>query len=135
MNKNTLYLPRYGWRIELFTDFECEDSDVVLQSLENIDCSDELLRTAMVHLWQCEKNTGLTYTSIPYRTSVAVVYKTTSRKEFVNTLSHECAHICAHITKSFLIKLTEEEFCEMVGDLMAQTTSILFEVLCGCGDR
>lgn len=135
MNKDTLYLPRYGWRIELFTDFDCEDTEIVLQALENIDCSEELLQTAMFHLWECEKNTGLTYTNVNYRQSVAVVYKTTSRREFVNTLSHEIAHICAHVTKAFLIKLTEEEFCEMVGDLMAETTNILLETLCKCKER
>lgn len=135
MTKEILFLPRYGWRVELFADFECEDTDAVLCALEDIDCSEENMRTAMFHLWQCEKNTGLTYTSIPYRTSVAVIYKTTSRKEFVNTLSHEVAHICAHITKSFIIRLTEEEFCEMVGDLMAETTGILLETLCDSKER
>lgn len=132
MNKEIIFLPKYGWRVELFTDFVCEDANIVLDALESVDCEEEYLRKAMYNMWQCERNTGLTYTSVPYRTSVAVVYKTTSRKEFVNTLSHEVAHICAHITRAFLIKLTEEEFCEMVGDLMAQTTDVLIQSLCGC---
>lgn len=71
---------------------------------------------------------GLTYSSPDYRTSVAVVYRTDNFKEFINTLSHECAHICAHVTKSFLIKLNEEEFCEMVGDLMAETSEEILRV-------
>ena len=58
---------------------------------------------------------------------MAVVYKATSFKEFVNTLSHEVAHICAHITRSFVIKLTEEEFCYMLGDLMAEVSELIFD--------
>jgi predicted SprT family Zn-dependent metalloprotease len=121
-------MPRYGWRVELFTDFDCDDTDIILQALKNIDCDKDSLKKAEYNMWQCEKNTGLTYTSPPYRTSVAVVYKTTSFKEFINTLSHEVAHICAHVTKSFLIKLDEEEFCEMVGDLTAQTSEAILRV-------
>lgn len=127
MNRNTIFMPKYGWRVELFTDFECDDTDMILQALENIDCDKESLRKAEYNMWQCENNTGLTYTSPPYRTSVAVVYKTTSFKEFVNTLSHEVAHICAHITKAFVIKLTEEEFCYMLGDLMADVSDLIFD--------
>lgn len=127
MNSSTIFIPRYGWRVELFTDFDCDDTDMILQALKNIDCDKESLRKAEYNMWQCEKNTGLTYTSPRYRTSVAVVYKTTSFKEFLNTLSHEVAHICAHITRSFPIRLTEEEFCYMLGDLMADLSDIIFD--------
>lgn len=120
-------MPRYGWRVELFTDFDCDDTDIILQALKNIDCDKDSLRKAEYNMWQCEKNTGLTYTSPAYRTSVAVVYKTTSFNEFLNTLSHEVAHICAHITRSFPIKLTEEEFCYMLGDLMADVSCIILD--------
>ena len=120
-------MPRYGWRVELFTDFDCDDTDIILQALKNIDCDKESLKKAEYNMWQCEKNTGLTYTSPPYRTSVAVVYKTTSFKEFLNTLSHEVSHICAHVTRSFPIKLTEEEFCYMLGDLMADVSDLVFD--------
>lgn len=120
-------MPRYGWRVELFTNFDCDDTDIILQALKNIDCDKESLKKAEYNMWQCEKNTGLTYTSPPYRTSVAVVYKTNSFKEFLNTLSHEVAHICAHITKAFVVKLTEEEFCYMLGDLMADVSDLIFD--------
>lgn len=128
MTKSVFFMPRYGWRVELFTDFECDDTDVVLQALDNIDCELESRRKAEYNMWQCDKNTGLTYTSPNYKTSVAVVYKTTSFKEFINTLSHEVAHICAHIIKAFPIKLTEEEFCYMLGDLMAEMSDSILEV-------
>lgn len=119
-------MPRYGWRVELFTDFDCGDTELVLQALDNIDCDEDSRRKAEYNMWMCDSNTGLTYTSPAYRTSVAVVYKATSFKEFVNTLSHEVAHICAHITRVFPIKLTEEEFCYMLGDLMAEMSGVIF---------
>ena len=127
MTRKTVFIPRSGWRGELFTDFDCDDTDMILQVLKNIDCDKESLRKAEYNMWQCEKNTGLTYTSPAYRTSVAVVYKTNSFKEFLNTLSHEVAHICAHITRSSPIKLTEEEFCYMLGDLMADVSDLIFD--------
>lgn len=130
MIRKDIYLPRYGWHVILFADFSCEDTDIVLRELENIDCEDLYLRKAMVNMYQCEKNTGLTYTAAPYRTSVAVVYQTSSKKEFVNTISHEIAHICAHITRSFPIKITEEEFCEMIGDCTAEATDVIVNLLC-----
>ena len=128
MIRQTAFLPRYGWRIEFFIDFTCEHAEKVLDAIEQIGGDDYYLFKAASNLNSCEKNSGLTYSSPDYRTSVAVVYRTDNFKEFINTLSHECAHICAHVTKSFLIKLNEEEFCEMVGDLMAQTSDAILRV-------
>lgn len=125
--KTTAFLPRYGWRVELFTDFTCDKTDDVIDALEQIGCDEYYLFKAKSFLLNCEKNTGLTFSSKDYRSSVAVVYKADSFKEFINTLSHECSHICAHITKSFLIKLDEEEFCEMVGDLMAEMSDAVLK--------
>lgn len=128
MIRQTAFLPRYGWRVEFFIDFTCERTEDVLDAIEQIGGGDYHLMRAASNLKSCEKNSGLTYSSPDYRSSVAVVYRTDSFKEFVNTLSHECAHICAHVTKSFLIKLDEEEFCEMVGDLTAQTSEAILRV-------
>lgn len=125
--KTTAFLPRYGWRVEIFTEFECEKTNIVLDALEQIGCDEYHLWKARDSMMKCDKNTGLTYSNADYRTSVAVVYKTSSFREFINTLSHECAHICAHITRSFLIKLNEEEFCEMVGDLMAEMSDVILQ--------
>lgn len=127
MTRKTVFIPRYGWRVDFFTDFTCESADTVLDALEQIGCDKHHLLDAEYSMMNCEKDTGLTYSSLDYRSSVAVVYKATSFKEFVNTLSHEVAHICAHITRSFPIKLTEEEFCYMLGDLMADVSDLIFD--------
>lgn len=127
MTRKTVFIPRYGWRVEFFTDFTCESTDTVLDALEQIGCDKHHLLDAEYSMMNCEKDTGLTYSSLDYRSSVAVVYKATSFKEFVNTLSHEVSHICAHITKAFVIKLTEEEFCYMLGDLMADVSDLIFD--------
>jgi len=128
MTKETVFIPRYGWRVDVFVDFDCEKTDLVLDALEQIGCDKHHLLDAEYSMMNCAKDTGLTYSSPEYRSSVAVVYKTTSFKEFINTLSHEVAHICSHITKAFVIKLTEEEFCYMLGDLMAEMSDSVLEV-------
>lgn len=128
MIKVNAFLPRYGWRVDFFIDFTCEHTEKVLDAIEQIDGDEHSLWQAAANMRSCEKNSGLTYSSPDYRSSVAVVYRTDNFREFVNTLSHECAHICAHVTRSFLIKLNEEEFCEMVGDLMADTSEAILRV-------
>lgn len=116
----------YARTKERLQDFHAQHHQV-LDALEQIGCDKHHLLDAEYSMMNCEKDTGLTYSSPEYRSSVAVVYKATSFKEFVNTLSHEVAHICAHITKAFVIKLTEEEFCYMLGDLMADVSDLIFD--------
>ena len=38
MTRKTVFIPRYGWRVEFFTDFTCDSTDTVLDALEQIGC-------------------------------------------------------------------------------------------------
>jgi len=129
MLTQTIYVPQYGWKILLYADFTCKDTDIVVRALENIDCHGAVLERAKWSMGGCMPNTGLTYSSSDYRTSVVVVYQTTSGKEFLNTLTHECTHVCAHIARSFLIKIKEEEFCELVAQVTSDCYPTVKEIL------
>ena len=129
MVKDTVYLPRYGWKVEFFLDFDCDHIGEVMRALQDVDCEFETLERAYMSMRRCNEDTGLTYSTKDYRTSVAVAYTASSASEMLNTVAHECAHICAHITQSFIIKLTEEEFCEMVGDLVGGLSDSILKVL------
>ena len=64
MTRKTVFIPRYGWRVEFFTDFTCDSTDTVLDALEQIGCDRHHLLDAEYSMMNCAKDTGLTYSSL-----------------------------------------------------------------------
>ena len=123
-------MPQYGWEIDFFADFTCDRIHEVLEVLEETGCSGEFLESAFDNMSQCTLNTGLTYSGSDRSRSVVVVYRTSSDRQFVNTLSHEVAHVCTHIAKTFDIDPYGEETCELYGYVMQSLCCLLKLALC-----
>ena len=69
-------------------------------------------------------NTGLTYSNFFLRRSVMVIGKTTSRNQFINTVTHEVYHLIRQMSKMCNIK-TEEEQATLLGDINMQLYPVL----------
>lgn len=109
--------------------FTCDNVNLVLNSLESIGCDGEHLRLAYKNMMSCEKDTGLTFSSKKERASVVVIYAGSTASEYLNTTMHEIAHLCAHISKSQKIRMSEEEFCKMFGDIAGLLSDTIIQSL------
>ena len=88
-------------------------------------CDNDFLSRAEENMDSCHYNTGLAFSNPDIRESLVVVYRATSFGQFVNTLSHEIAHVCGHIAKVMDIYPFGEEFCVLVGNLMQNNSNLI----------
>lgn len=65
-----------------------------------------------------EANKGITYSNVDVRKSVVVIGWTTSKAEYMNSLSHEMLHVVQHISEQFLINMYGEDACYLLGGLV-----------------
>jgi len=127
MMTDKVFIPEYSWSVKVIYDFTCDMISVLKAELSEMGCSAEYMDKMSDNMGSCRKNTGFTYSSLKSRASLVVIYDTSDFGEFVNTLVHECCHVCVHIKKMFGIDMTEEEFCYMIGDLSERLSGIIMD--------
>lgn len=113
-----------GWEILIIYDCTCEDIDSIIEALKEINCPKKYINEALDNLETCNLNIGLTYSNLQIKSSIIIINKTSSIKEFINTLSHEIFHLTCHIAKSLELK-DEEEWANLNGNLNSNSANII----------
>ena len=132
MIRAKIYVERYEWVVECFisvTHYACAE---ILASMRAIGCDGATLSRAGRKLSSGEINGGLTYTNHRARRSVMVTSLADSAKQQFNTITHEIAHVCAHIASSEGINPASEEFAYLVGDFSMELFPKVKGLLCEC---
>lgn len=62
-------------------------------------------------------NYGITYSNHILKTTILVISKSTSAKEFIDTFVHEVSHIQRHIIKTYHLDSDSEQVCYMIGTI------------------
>lgn len=118
---------KYGWKIKIFYECTCDDTDYIINALMDINCPSKYIKEAIDNLDSCNLNIGLTYSNLNLRSSVIVISKTSSFAQLINTVSHEYYHLICHISKT-LKELDEEDFATLNGNLNMQSYKILEKI-------
>lgn len=132
MIKAKIYVERYDWVVECYisvTHYACAE---ILASMKAIGCNGKTLQQAGRKLSSGEVNGGLTYTSNRARRSVMVTSLADSAAQQFNTITHEIAHVCAHIASREGIDPASEEFAYLVGDFSMEIFPKVKGLLCEC---
>ena len=106
----------YNWNVTILYECTCDDIDIIIETLKEINCPNKYIKEALNNLKTCNLNIGLTYSNITLKSSVIVVNKTSSIPQLINTISHEYFHLIQHIAKALEIE-DEEELAYLKGDL------------------
>ena len=130
MKIQLIYLENYDWLIKIFYHTTPEDADIILKELDEIDCEPEAFYKAADTLESGEINAGFTYTDENLTVSFIIINKTSSAKEFLNTMSHEITHVSQHIAQYRNIKPASEEVAYLVGDIAYEMYDVAKEFLC-----
>lgn len=123
-------LGKWDWTIVAFYDTTANDAGEVLKILERLGCRGRYLSNARRNLLMGLPNTGLTYTSEDYRTSVMVIGRSTSPAEFANTFDHEKGHVSEHIAEILGIDHMSEEMEYLRGAIAERLYPIAIRFLC-----
>lgn len=114
----------YDWEVVVLYECTCEDIDIIIESLQDINCPNRYIKEALHNLQTCNLNIGLTYSNTQLQSSVIVINKTSSFSQLINTVAHEYYHLICHISK--ILKITdEEELAYLNGDLNMRSYNII----------
>lgn len=130
MIRQRIYLPAYDWTCIFYYDVTRKDAATVLDRLSGIGCRGTFHELASENLNGSCINTGLTFTNPAERISVSVISRTSSRKQFWNTLDHEKGHAVHHIADALGIDPDGEEYEYLAGDLAERTYPVAKQFLC-----
>ena len=122
MIKDVLYVE--DWKITVLYNCTCDDIDIIIKTLREINCPKHYLKEALDNLETCNLNTGLTYSNLKQRSSVIIINKTSSKAQLINSISHEYFHLLNHFQQFINIK-DEEELATLNGNLNMHSYEII----------
>lgn len=114
----------YNWDITILYETTCDDIDVIIQTLKDINCPNTYIKEALDNLEECKLNSGLTYSNLKLKSSVIVINKTSSFSQLINTIAHEYFHLICHISQVLNIT-NEEELANLNGNLNMRSYKII----------
>ena len=118
MTEQEIYINRYDWTVHVMYDVHSKDSMKVRRYLRDFGCAGIPLEGAFNLVLEGEPNKGITYSNVDTRKTVVVIGWTTSKAEYMNSLSHEMLHVVQHISDVFMINMYGEEACYLLGGLV-----------------
>ena len=114
----------YDWEITILYETTCDDIDIIIETLMDINCPKHYIKEALDNLEECKLNSGLTYSNLKLKSSVIVINKTSSFSQLINTIAHEYFHLIAHISSTLNI-VDEEELANLNGNLNMRSYKIV----------
>mgnify|MGYP006916065177 CR=1 FL=1 len=88
-----------NWRLEVLYECTCDDIDIIIETLRDINCPKKYINEAIDNLETCNLDIGLTYSNLSLMSSVIVINKASSFAQVINSISHEYFHLICHIAK------------------------------------
>lgn len=104
------------------------DSNTIVEQLEYLGCGSDFLLISEEILSSDNKNIGFCYSNPYMRESVIYISKTSSRKEFLNTLFHETCHLAVHIANTDSIDKDSENFCYLAGSIGEEFSNLVLKI-------
>lgn len=132
MIRQTLYLPKYRWRVKAYYSQTCYWTGEIMKELYRLGADSDILRSAYENMSSCTLDTGLCYSNPLLRDSVLVIAKTSSAAEFFNSFEHEFQHLKGHIASELHLDPNGEEVAYMSGELARDTFPAIHHLLCDC---
>lgn len=132
MIRQTIVLPAWDWKCDIFYDATFEDMPEILHKLREIGCGRQQLFRAKAALSTRKPNTGLTFSSFGTGQSVMVIGYTTSAEQFQNTFDHEKGHLARHVSLALGIDPYGEEAQYLAGEIGQRMFPVARRFMCGC---
>lgn len=126
------YLPKARWRVRVYYAVTGYYVHEIADTLREIGCEGETLKKAYRQLYECDLDTGLTYSNPSERKSVIVIAKSSSAAEFNNSLQHEQRHLERQIANAIGIDPDSEDAAYLAGDIASAMFEHAKHLMCDC---
>lgn len=97
--------------------------------------SEDFLITAQENMLSCRLDTGITYSNFLFRTTIMVIGKASSEREFFNSFIHEQRHLQDDLANMNGISLDGEEIAYLSGEIAMKVFDYVKLFICDCDYR
>lgn len=118
MKKLDVPIDKYNWHLVILVDVDIGNINSVIQYLHYLYC-DESYIDDVRHSVRDGYNSAITVTNLSINRSLIIINKTTSDKQFVNSVVHECRHVQSHIATKYNLDEKGESVAYMLGELVS----------------
>lgn len=136
MIRQKFKLHKYDWTVTCYyvvTSYWVND---IMNELERIGCSGEILHNAYEQLVLSDLDSGLTYSNKERGATVMVIDKTTSAEEFMKSWTHEMGHLKDHIATAYGISPHGEEIQYLGDEIISEMWDVAHNfVCCECREK
>lgn len=132
MIRRDYHIKRYDWVIHVLYNVTCSRTSDIIALLRRVGCPESKIREAYGNVGSCKLDVGLTYSNYRSRESVMVIGRTSSYKEFANSLFHECRHLTDHMSLALDMEIGGEPIAYLAGDIGALMSDEIRMFICDC---
>ena len=118
MIRHIVCVNKYNWLVIFLFNVGAGDIKSVIQHLRYIYANNEIIKSVINNINSGE-NCAITITNRNLQKSVISFNKTSSIKELVNSIVHECRHVESHIADKYNIDEKGESVAYMIGELVS----------------
>ena len=136
MIRQRFRLRQYDWRVTVFYSVTSYWVNDIMNALERIGCSGDILHNAYEQLVLGDLDSGLTFSNMERGETVMVIDRTTSAEEFLKSWTHEMGHLKDHIATAYGISPHGEEIQYLGDDIITEMWDVAHQfVCCECRSR
>lgn len=133
MIRQEIDIKPYGWHVIIYYAVDCYYVEDIMQELSAICVDDDFEKEARRCMEEGLLDTGFTYSNLEKRETILVINRTSSAKEFDNSLNHERQHLLMHIAQECGINVFSEELSYLAGDVSMMMHPVTKNLVSSCG--
>ena len=118
MIRLNIYINKYNWSLTIFADVGIENINSIIRYLHQLYCDNSYALDIIKSVYDGYNN-AITISNLIINKSIIVINKTTSDKQFVNSIVHECRHVQSHIATKYNLNEKGEDVAYLLGNMIS----------------
>ena len=132
MLRQQFHIAELDWLVYVYYSVDSYYADEILSRMRRIGCSEKMLEEAEANMKSDRMDTGVTYSNYLYRTTVMVIGRASSDRQFFNSFIHELRHLEDDLGNMNGIEHDGEEIAYLSGHIAERVFDYVKLFLCDC---
>ena len=123
-------LNKYAWDVKIYYAVSFYPIEEIIDDLLDLGCQQTDIEITLESMEEDLMDFASTHSNLTQRKTVIILGKSSSAKEFANTLAHEVGHLAAHISIADNIDPFGEEIQYLAGKITEEMFDVSEKFLC-----
>ena len=124
-----IFLKKYNWKVVVLYDATENNTDEIKAMLSEICDNINTIESSVRYIKKGEYNTGFIYSNYIDKASLIVIGRADSKRQLINTITHEANHLQSHIATVFNLDEKGEEVCYLIGYIMETMFKVFSKII------